>query len=52
MNMLHYVVTSTEFEVTFYMPYKEYSDILRYYTIGNELNAHECIQTHHKLIIF
>jgi hypothetical protein len=49
--MINYVVISTEFVVTFYMPYAVYNDIVRYYDVNNALHAHECIQTHHTLAI-
>lgn len=52
MEIFNYCVVSSEFEVTFYMPYKEYHDITRYYNIGNELHSHECIKTHHTLAVF
>ena len=51
MIWFYYAYVSTEFDVTVYIPYEAYSDILRYYNVADELHTHEAIQSHYTLTI-
>lgn len=51
-TVFYYTVISEEFEVTLYLPYAVYNDVLRYYNVSNPLHSNDCIQTHHTLSIF
>lgn len=51
MIYFYYAYISTEFEVSIYIPYDSYNDIVRYYNVADELHSSEVIQAHYNMAI-